>query len=119
MPSILTFVEVKDGRIRRASLEALSEAARLAPAMGATVESALIGDVTDALIAEVGSYGAARVHVFEDAALKSYSTETYARALAKVISETQPAAVLMAFTAIGKDLAPRVAAKIGCGLASD
>ena len=57
--------------------------------------------------------------VFDDAALGAYATEAYARALAQAIADAKPSVVLVPFTAMGKDLAPRVAAKIGAGLASD
>jgi electron transfer flavoprotein alpha subunit len=119
MPVILTFAEHKDGKLRRASLETVSEAARLAAKTGAQVESVLIGSGDDALVTELGTYGATRVHVFADGALGSYATEPYARALAQVIGVVKPSAVLVPFTSMGKDLAPRVAAKVGAGLASD
>jgi electron transfer flavoprotein alpha subunit len=119
MPVFLTFAEHKDGKLRRASLETVSEAARLAAKTGADVESVLIGTGDDALVAELGSYGVKRVHVFADPALGSYATESYARALAQVVGAVKPSAVMIAFTAMGKDLAPRVAAKANAGLASD
>jgi electron transfer flavoprotein alpha subunit len=119
MSLILTFAEQRDGKLRRASLEAVSEARRLAGALGGKVASVLVGSGVEALAAELGSYGADTVHVFEDAALAAYATEPYARALAGLIAEARPGAVLLPFTAMGKDLAPRVAAKVGAGLVSD
>ena len=117
MPKVLTFAEQREGKLRRASLEAVSEARRLAG--GDAVESVLIGSADPALVAELASYGVARVHVFADAALSTYATEAYARALAQVVASVQPWAVFLPFTSMGKDLAPRVAAKAGAGLASD
>lgn len=119
MPTILTFAEQRDGKLRRASLEAVSEAARLAAANNADVECVLIGADGDELVAELASYGAKRVHTFGDAALAAYATEPYARAVAQVVTATKAWAVLIPFTAMGKDLAPRVAAKLNAGLASD
>jgi electron transfer flavoprotein alpha subunit len=119
MPTLLTFAEARDGKLRRASLEALSEAVRLARSTSATVEAVLVGSGDDALVAELGTYGAARVHVFADPALAAYATEAYARAVAQVIAAVKPSAVFIPFTSIGKDLAPRVAAKVNAGLASD
>jgi electron transfer flavoprotein alpha subunit len=116
---ILTFAEQRDGVLRRASLEAVSEAVRLAGTTGASVEAVLVGSADDGLISELASYGAARVHVFGDAALATYATEPFARALSQVIASVKPWAVFIPFTAIGKDLAPRVAAKVNAGLASD
>jgi electron transfer flavoprotein alpha subunit len=116
MPTILTFAEHRDGKLRRASLETVSEARRLS---GGEVETVLIGSGEAALVAELGAQGAKRVHVFADAALATYGTEPYTRALAQVIASVKPWAVFIPFTAMGKDLAPRVAAKVGAGLASD
>jgi len=119
MATILTYAEVREGKVRRPSLEAVSTARRLADSLGATVQSVLIGSGVAPLAAEVGSYGADRVHVFDDASLSAYATETWARALAQVIAQEKPAAVLVPYTAMGKDLAPRLAARAGAGLASD
>jgi electron transfer flavoprotein alpha subunit len=119
MATILTFAELRDGALRRASLEVVSEARRLAGTLGATVTAVVIGPWTDSLAGELGSQGADRVLVFDDPGFGAYATEAYARALAQAVADTKPAVVLVPFTATGKDLAPRVAAKIGAGLASD
>ncbi len=119
MATILTFAEQRDGKLRRASLETVSEARRLAGALGADVTAVVIGPGTESLAGELASYGADHVVVFDDPAFAGYATECWARALAQAITEAKPSVVLVPFTAIGKDLAPRVAAKIGAGLASD
>ena len=119
MALILTFAEARDGRLRRASLEAVSEARRLAAALGASVETVVVGPGSEALAAELSAHGADRVRVFDDPALAAYATEAYARALAQAIADAKPSVVLVPFTAMGKDLAPRVAARVGAGLASD
>lgn len=117
MAAIITFAEHRDGKLRRPSLEAVSEARRLAGS--GRVESVLVGSGVAALAAELASYGADAVHVFEQPELAAYATEPFARALAQVVSEQKAQALLVPFTALGKDLAPRVAAKLGAGLASD
>jgi electron transfer flavoprotein alpha subunit len=119
MPTILTFSEQRHGTLRRASLEALSEARRLADRLSGTVASVLIGSGVQGLSAELASYGADEVHVFDAPALEAYATEPYARALVQVAEARKPWAILIPFTATGKDLAPRVAAGLGAGLASD
>jgi electron transfer flavoprotein alpha subunit len=119
MPVILTLVEQRDGKPRRASLEVLSEARRLAGALGAAVSAVIIGPGGEAVVPELAAYGADTVHVFSDAGFGAYATESWARAVAGTIAETNPAVVLFPFSAVGKDLAPRVAAKAGAGLASD
>ena len=117
--TILTFAETRDGKLRRASLEAVSEARRLADGLGVQVECVVVGSGVKPLAAELGSYGADRVHVFDAPELAAYATEIHARAVAQVVASSKPGIVLIPFTAAGKDLAPRVAAKLGAGLASD
>jgi electron transfer flavoprotein alpha subunit len=119
MAVILTFAEHRDGALRRSALEAVAEAGRLAGPLSATVESVLIGPGVRGLAGELAAHGAARVHAFEQPELQAYATEPYARALAQVIGAVKPAAVLVPFTAMGRDLAPRVAAKARAGLVSD
>ena len=119
MPGILTFAEQRDGALRRASLEVVSEAKRLAGSFGGTVSTVVVGPGTEGLAAELGSYGADKVHVFDDGAYDAYATEAWATAVASVISETSPSVALFPMTAMGKDLAPRVAAKVEAGLVSD
>lgn len=119
MPGILTFAEQRDGKLRRPSLEAVSEARRLSEPLGGPVTSVLVGSGVEGLAAELGAYGADAVQLFDQPELALYATEPYARALAQAIQEAQPSAVLVPFTAMGKDLAPRVAARLGAGLISD
>jgi electron transfer flavoprotein alpha subunit len=117
--TILTFAELRDGKPRRASLEVVSEARRLAGALAASVGAVVVGPGSEDAAGELASYGADVVRVFDDPALAGYATEAYARALAQAIAETKPSVVLVPFTATGKDFTPRVAARVGTGLASD
>jgi len=117
--TIITFAEQRGGKLRRPSLEAVSEARRLAGPLGAGVASVLIGSGDAALCDELAAYGADRVHVFDDAGFAQYATESYAAALSQVVQAAEVPAVLVPFTAMGKDLAPRVAARLGGGLVSD
>jgi len=119
MPGIVTFAEHRDGRLRRPSLEAVSEARRLASSLQGPVTALLVGPGVEGLAAELAAHGADKVHVFDDPALGAYATEPYARALAQVVTEAKPSAVLVPATAMGKDLAPRAAARLGAGLVSD
>src|SRR5512139_2937056 len=102
MTQILTFAEQRDGKLRRASLEVVSEARRLASSLGATVSAVLIGPGSAALAGELASYGADEVRAFDDAALATYATEAWARALAQAITDAKPSVVLLPFTAVGK-----------------
>src|SRR5260221_626664 len=117
MATIVTLAELRDGKLRRPSLEVLSEARRLAGTLGASVTSVVVGPGAWGSAGGLASYGADRVYPFEDAS--TYAPETYARAIAGVIADAKPSVVLVPATAMGKDLAPRVAARVGAGLVSD
>jgi electron transfer flavoprotein alpha subunit len=121
MPSILTYAEHRDGALRRASLEVVSEARRLADQMGGgtKVESILVGSGVAPLAATLAAHGADRVHLVDARELAAYATEGYARAVAQIITNEKPKVVLIPYTAMGKDLAPRIAARVGAGLVSD
>src|SRR5688500_15136896 len=119
MAPIITFAEHRDGTLRRPSLEAVSEARRLADALGTGVDAILVGSGIAPLAAELAAYGADRVHVVDSPELSAYATEGYARVIAQIIAQEKPKAVLVPYTAMGKDLAPRVAARVGAGLVSD
>jgi electron transfer flavoprotein alpha subunit len=110
MPGVLVFAEVKDGKLKKASREALSIARKL----GAGDVAAFATD--RAVTGEAGHYGAKKLYV---AALGPYLTETYAAGLQQAISQMQPSVVLFGGTSNGRDLAPRVAARLNTGVASD
>ena len=117
--NIVTFAETRGGALRRPSLEAVSEARRLADASEAKVVSVLVGGANDEVARTLGAHGADKVMCFSAAELASYSSESYARALAKTVESEKPEAVLIPYTAMGKDLAPRLAWLTGGGLVSD
>lgn len=117
MSKVLVVAEAKDGKLRNVSFETLT----LAQSFGANVEvsAVLFGQGADAYLEEISSYGADRLYVTDEQALSTYTTGAYADALTGLIDEVQPDIILMGHTAIGKDLAPRVAARLGIGLMSD
>jgi electron transfer flavoprotein alpha subunit len=113
MAGVLVFTEIVDGKLKKASREALSIGRKLAEAAGGE----LTAFATDAAAAEeAGRYGAKKVYV---AAAGPYLTETYTAALAQAVKEAQPAVLLFAGTSNGRDLAPRLAARLNAGVASD
>jgi electron transfer flavoprotein alpha subunit len=116
---ILTYIEVREGKIKKSSLEALSEASRKAKEMEAAAEAVIIGPGPDTAGAELGAIGAAKVHVLESPELSAYSSQGFARALEILVREAAPSAVFFPATAQGRDLAPRLAARLGVSVASD
>jgi len=116
---IAAYLEIRDGKIKKSSLEALSEARRRAAELGVGTAAVLAGAGVADMAPAAFAAGAVKVYVIENAALADYSTQAYAVALAGFAAEAKPAALFFAATAMGKDLAPRVAARLGAALATD
>ena len=112
----LVFIEQREGKIRKASLEALSVARRLA---GEPVAAVLTGKGVAALAAGLGKYGAGVVYVADSDDLALYSTKGYVGALDAAAKKASPDAVLIAATAMGKDVAPRFAARNDVSVLAD
>jgi electron transfer flavoprotein alpha subunit len=102
---------------RPVTAELLAKADALAAALGAPLEAVVVGAAADA--AELGRAGADRVLVADDPALEPYTTDAHAAVLAAAIRARCPRLVLLASTVRGRDLAPRVAARLGLGLTGD
>lgn len=116
---ILVFCEQRDGRLKRVGLEAVGEACRLGGPAGRPVIAVVVGSSVAPLASEIASHGASRVLVAEDAGLKHYSSETYTALLTEAATRLQPVAIFLGATAMGKDLAPKLAAKLKTFLAQD
>jgi electron transfer flavoprotein alpha subunit len=116
--AILVFIEQRDGQVRPVSREALGEATRLAATLGGPVVG-VCAAASDPGLAALGAAGAERVLLASDPALAAYDGEGYAAVVEAAVRAVNPAAVLFAHSAMGRDLAPRVAARLGAGLASD
>ena len=116
MAGILVFVEQRNGVVRQASLQAVSEANRQA---GGDVAAVLVGSGIGDAAAGLGAYGASKVFVADDPNLALYSSDGYGEAVAKAVGSATPDAIFFAGTAMGRDLAPRVAAKLGVDALAD
>ena len=116
---VLVFMEVRSGRIKRPSLEALSEGRRAADALDSKLFALLPGRSVAALAAELAPQGPDTVLVAEHELLELYHPEAHAAVLAAAARKTGAAYVFLSATALGRDLAARTAAKLEAGLASD
>jgi len=113
MAGVLVFTESKDGKLKKVSREALSIGRQLAAAAGGDL-TAFTNDRATA--EEAGKFGAKTVYV---SGAGDYSTEPYTAALAEAVKQSGASIVLLGGTSNGRDLAPRVAARLGVGVASD
>ena len=114
---ILVLGEIRDGDLRNVSYEAVAAARVMAN--GGEVIAVLFGESIDNEIEKMIQYGANRAVKVEHSDLKSYTTDAYQQALLQVIEVEKADGLVMGHTAIGKDLAPRIAAKLNAGLVSD
>jgi len=120
MASILAIAEQRDGSLRSVSFEVVSAAKTLASVLGGDVQAALCGPpAIDAVAGELGRYGAERVHVAMHDAFAHYSPDGFAATIAAHIRSSDYFAVLFPASALGKDLAPRVAVRLDLPLASE
>ncbi len=118
---VLAYIETRENKVKKASLETLSEAWRRAADLSTEAAAVLLGQGQglEGLAAELYSFGASRVYLVDHPALARYSTQDYAAVLAAVVQKLNPKAVFFPATSMGKDLAPRLAARLGVSLASD
>ncbi|WP_407309136.1 electron transfer flavoprotein subunit alpha/FixB family protein [Desulfosporosinus sp. SB140] len=116
---IWVVVEQRDLQIRKVSLELLGQGRKMADETGEPLVAVVLGQGIEGLAQTLAANGADKVILIEDAKLAEYTTGAYTSVLNKLISKEEPQAVLMGNTAVGKDLAPRLAQRLGVGLASD
>ncbi len=117
--SILVFAEQRDGELQKVSLELIGKARELAAARGLKVIAALFGHGVLDKAAELIAYGADEVLAADHPILSEYMTEPYAKAMTDAIKAAEPEIALFGATSIGRDLAPRVSARIHTGLTAD
>ena len=116
---VFVFAQQVDNKLNGIALELVGKGIDLAKDLGTEVTAVLIGSDVMSLTKELAEYGADRIIVVDDPELKEYRTEPYAHALAEVIKKYKPEIMLVGATAIGRDLGPRVSARIHTGLTAD
>ncbi len=116
---ILVFIEQHNGEISKVSLELLGKANGLIKKLKVRVGAVLLGYQIKGLAKEVVKYGAEQVFLADNKELKDFRTLPYTRVIVELIKKENPAIVLYGATTTGRDLAPRVAARVGTGLTAD
>lgn len=117
--NVLVFVERRGGEIKRPSLEALSVARRLSGPLGGDVVAVAVGSGASEIGTRVGEYGAGRLLFADLPSLDGYSPEAYAGVIEGAAREAGACVVLLAGTAMGRDLAARAAARLDAPCAVD
>ncbi len=116
---VYVFAQQVDNELSGIAFELLGKAKELAKDLDTDVTAVLIGNNVKGLVDELAAFGADKVIVVDDPELEVYRTEPYAHALSSVINEYKPEIVLVGATAIGRDLGPRVSARVATGLTAD
>lgn len=116
---VYVFAQQVDNELSGIAFELLGKAKDLAKDLDTDVTAVLVGSDVKGLVDDLAKYGADKVIVVDDPELKDYRTEPYTHALASVINEYKPEIMLVGATAIGRDLGPRVSARVATGLTAD
>lgn len=117
--NVYVFAEQRDGVIQKVAYELIGKAKELAADLNQEVVAVVLGDGIQAAAAELFKHGADQVIAVDAPVLGEYSTEPYAKAMNAVIKAKEPEIVIYGATAIGRDLAPRVSARVHTGLTAD
>lgn len=116
---VLVFAEQRNGKLKKASLEAMSAGRTIADQTGGSAAAIVLGQSIGSLAEELGKVGAEKVFVGDDGIFENYSNDAYGLAVAKAFGAFGADVLLMSATAMGKDLAPKVTGRLDMGLLSD
>ena len=117
--NIWVFCEQRDGELQSVALELLGVARELAEKTGEKVGAILLGHKIKNKAADLIAHGADEVHVVDDERLGMFVTEPYTQAITQIARENTPSVILFGATSIGRDLAPRLSARLKTGLTAD
>ncbi|MBV7275691.1 electron transfer flavoprotein subunit alpha/FixB family protein [Clostridium sp. PL3] len=116
---VWVFAEQRDGQLQKVSLELLGKGRDLADKLGVELTALLLGSDIDNIAKELVDYGADKVIYADSPLLKHFTTDGYTRVICDLAKEVKPEAILVGATFMGRDLAPRVAARLSTGLTAD
>ena len=117
--NVWVFCEQRQGKMMPTTFELISEGRKLADELGVELCGILLGDNVDGIAKELGGYGADKVLVCDSPLLKDYTTDAYTKVITDAVEEIKPEILLFGASNIGRDLAPRCAARLHTGLCAD
>ncbi|MDE6494399.1 MAG: electron transfer flavoprotein subunit alpha/FixB family protein [Bacteroidales bacterium] len=117
--NVYVFAEQREGKVQTVAYELLGKARDLADTLGQEVCAILLGSGIKGEAKSLIEHGADRVLVVEDKDLEIYTTEPYAQAIVSIVEQKKPGIILLGATTIGRDLGPRVSARLNTGLTAD
>ncbi len=116
---VWVFAEQREGKLEKVSLELLGEGRRVADKLGVKLTALLLGDNIEGLANILASHGADEVLVADDKKLEHYTTDAYTKVICDLATERKPGILFVGATFIGRDLGPRIAARLSTGLTAD
>jgi len=116
---VWVFAEQREGVLQKVSLELLGEGRKIADKLGVKLTALLLGNNVANLANELVAYGADEVLVADHELLNNYTTDGYAKVICDLVRERKPEILFIGATYIGRDLGPRVAARLTTGLTAD
>ncbi|HCQ89540.1 MAG TPA: electron transfer flavoprotein subunit alpha [Clostridium sp.] len=116
---VWVFAEQRDGELQKVSLELLGKGREIADKLGVELTALLIGHNVEGMSKELAAFGADKVLLADREELAHYSTDGYAKVIADLPNAHKPEIIFIGATYIGRDLGPRVAAKLSTGLTAD
>ena len=117
--NVWVFCEQRQGVMMPTTFELISEGRKLANELGVELCGILLGNNVDGIAAELGEYGADKVYVYNSPLLKDFTTDAYTKVIVEAVEELKPEVLLFGASNIGRDLAPRCAARLHTGLCAD
>ena len=116
---VWVFAEQREGELQKVSLELLGEGRKIADKLGVKLTALLLGNNIKSLADTLGRHGADEVLVAESSLLQHYTTDGYTKVICDLANERKPGIIFIGATFIGRDLGPRVAARLTTGLTAD
>ena len=117
--NVWVFCEQRDGVMMPTTFELISEGRKLADELGVELCGVLLGENVDGIAKELGLYGADKVYVYDSPLLRTFTTDAYTKVIVDAVEEFKPEILLFGASTIGRDLAPRCAARLHTGLCAD
>jgi len=119
MSMVLVVSEIREGQLKKVNQEVYTAARQLADSLNLSAAAVLVGSGLDSFAEAPAQFGIEAIYLVEDAQCEKFSPDAFAATVAEVIQQKSPSVVLMGATAMGKDVMPRVAQKVGSTLAQD
>ena len=116
---VWVFAEQREGELQKVSLELLGEGRRIADELGVKLTALLLGNNIESLAKTLAAHGADEVLVADDKNLEHYTTEAYTKVICDLANERKPGILFVGATFIGRDLGPKIAARLSTGLTAD